>query len=257
MTTRSAPSPKPPDPLATEIVAAQLRQRILRAELRPGQQLPPERQLAARIGVSRASVRAGIASLAAKGVLVTRHGAGTFVANGPPVLDSEPLAFLAALHGFTRGEMFEARRVLEVGVAGLAALRAGSEQLAAMAEEVTEMFAALDDPQRFLIHDIRFHRAVASASGNPILASLVEMVSALFYEQRRKTATRAAELRGPAEYHRRIYRAIREKDREEAERLMTEHLLRAEREQQQERAPRRVNRKPPARPAPRRPRAVT
>lgn len=244
MTTRTAPVQKLPDPLATEIVAGQLRRRIFRAELRQGQQLPPERELAARIGVSRASVRAGIASLAAKGVLVTRHGAGTFVADGPPVLDSEPLAFLAALHGFTRREMFEARRVLEVGVAGLAALRAEGEQLAAMAEEVTEMFATLDDPQRFLVHDIRFHRAVAAAAGNPILASLVEMVSALFYEQRRKTAARAADRRGPAEYHHRIYRAIRQQDRGKAEQLMAEHLLRAEREQQQEAASRRGKRKP-------------
>jgi GntR family transcriptional regulator, transcriptional repressor for pyruvate dehydrogenase complex len=235
MTTRAVLPRKPADPLLTEIVAGQLRQRILRAELRPGQQLPPERELAARLGVSRTSVRAGIASLAAKGVLVTRHGAGTFVADGPPVLDSEPLAFLAALHGFTRREMFEARRVLEVGAAGLAALRADGGQLAAMSEEVTEMFAALQDPQGFLLHDIRFHRAVASASGNPILASLVEMVSALFYDQRRKTAARAANRRGPAEYHRRIYRAIRERDRGRAEQLMAEHLLSAEREQQQER----------------------
>ena len=54
------------------------------------------------------------------------------------------------------------------------------------------MFASLDEPHAFLIHDIRFHRAVADASGNPILASLVEMVSALFYEQRRKTASTGA-----------------------------------------------------------------
>ena len=69
-------------------------------------------------------MRAGLQSLVAKGVLVTRHGAGTSVADGPPTLDSEPLSFLAALHGFSPDEMFEARRALEVGVAGMAAERA-------------------------------------------------------------------------------------------------------------------------------------
>src|SRR5712692_1151928 len=100
--------------LATELVMAHVRGLILRSEMRPGEQLPPERELARRIGVSRPSVRAGLRSLAAKGVLVTRRGAGTFVADGPPVLDSEQLSFLAALHGLSRHEMFEARIVLEV-----------------------------------------------------------------------------------------------------------------------------------------------
>lgn len=150
------------------------------------------------------------------------------------MLDSEPLAFLAALHGFSRHEMFEARRILEVGVAGLAAERATGEQLAAISEEVTDMFASLDDPQTFLLHDIRFHRAVAAAAGKPILASLVEMVSAIFYEHRRHTADRDKDRREPAEMHRQIYRAIRRRDRATAQRLLSEQLLRAEREQERE-----------------------
>ena len=72
-------------------------------------------------------------------------------------------AACSALHGFSRDEMFEARRALEVGVAGLAAERATDEQIATIAEEVTGMFASLDDAQTFLIHDIRFHRAIASS----------------------------------------------------------------------------------------------
>jgi len=220
--------------LATELVMAHVRGLILRGELRSGEQLPPERELARRIGVSRPSVRAGLRSLAAKGVLVTRHGAGTFVSDGPPVLDSEPLSFLAALHGFTRHEMFEARRVLEVGVAGLAAERSTGEEVAAIAEEVTGMFASLDDPQPFLVHDIRFHRAVAAASANPILASLVEMVSAIFYEQRRRTADRGRNLRETAEMHRQIYQAIRARDRARAEAMMCQHLLGAEQAQESE-----------------------
>ena len=80
------------------------------------------------------------------------------------------------------------------------------------------------DPQLFLVHDINFHRAVAAASGNPIVASLVEMVSALYYERRRDTAARASDrdLRDAAEMHRRIYQAIRAHDADEARRAMND-----------------------------------
>ncbi len=236
MTSRASPTYKlkPAEGLATELVIAHVRGLILRGELGQGEQLPPERELARRTGVSRPSVRAGLRSLAAKGLLVTRHGAGTFVSDGPPALDSEPLSLLAALHGFTRHEMFEARRALEVGVAGLAAERTTGDKVAAIAEEVTGMFASLADPQTFLVHDIRFHRAVAAASANPILASIVEMVSAIFYEQRRRTADRGRDLRESAEMHRQIYQPIRARDRARAEALMCEHLLTSEQAQDSE-----------------------
>jgi GntR family transcriptional repressor for pyruvate dehydrogenase complex len=220
--------------LATELVTKHVRSLIVSGQLRRGQRLPPERELVGTVGVSRTSVRAGLQSLAAKGVVVIRHGAGTFVADGPPMLDSEPLSFLAALHGFTRREMFEARRTLEVGVAGFAAERATDADLAAISDEVTGMFAMLDDAQAFLLHDIRFHRAVAAAAANPILASIVEMVSAIFYELRRQTASQARDRRPAAEMHRKIYQAIRERNRGLAQTLMSDHLLGAEREQEYE-----------------------
>jgi GntR family transcriptional repressor for pyruvate dehydrogenase complex len=222
---------KPSDGVTAEIVVRHVRGLIERGELRPGDRLPPERELAVQLGVSRPSVRAGLRSLAAIGILQTRHGAGTFITDGPPTLGAEPLSFLAALHGFTRDEMFEARRALEVGVAGLAAERATDEQIATIAEEVTGMYASLDDPQGFLIHDIRFHRAVATASGNPILASLVEMVSALFYEHRRKTAQHGRDLKDAAQMHRVIYHAIRAHDPKRARAAMSDHLLLAQQAQ--------------------------
>jgi GntR family transcriptional repressor for pyruvate dehydrogenase complex len=161
------------------------------------------------------------------GVIESRHGSGTYIPGGPPRLGSEPLSFLAALHGFTRDEMYEARRVLEVGAAGLAAERATHEDLAGIAEEVASLFAAMDDPIQFLVHDIRFHRAVASAAHNPIIASLVEMVSALYYERRRETAALATDrnLHDAAEMHRRVYQAIRSRNVEQARELMNEHLV--------------------------------
>lgn len=211
---------------STALVIAFVRDRIARGGARPGDRLPPERELAAQLGVSRPTVRAGLRALAAMGVVESRHGSGTYIPGGPPRLGTEPLEFLADLHGFTREEMYEARRVLEVGVAGLAAERVTSDHLASLAEEVASLFASMNDPEAFLVHDIRFHRMVAQCARNPLLGSLVEMVSALYYERRRATATRATDrnLQDAAEMHRRIYQAIRARDAAQAQHLMEQHL---------------------------------
>jgi GntR family transcriptional repressor for pyruvate dehydrogenase complex len=221
-------------PDAADVVVNHVRALIEHGQLQPGDRLPPERDLAAELKVSRPSVRAGLRSLATMGVVRARHGAGTFITAGPPALDTQPLSFLAALHGFTRKQMFEARLALEVAVAGLAAESAAPEQMILIGDEATEMFARFDDPQAFLVHDIQFHRAVGLASGNPILASLVEMVSALFLEQRRRTISQAHDLREAAEEHRVIYLAIRAHDPERARRSMSDHLLRAWQRQEAE-----------------------
>jgi GntR family transcriptional repressor for pyruvate dehydrogenase complex len=224
--------PVPPDPThvredSTALVIEYVRDRIARGEIGPGDRLPPERELTARVGVSRPTVRAGLRALAAMGVVESRHGSGTYIPAGPPRLGTDPLRFMADLHGFTREEMYEARRILEVGVAGLAAERAQPEHLATIAEEVANLFSAMRDPEQFLVHDIGFHRAVAAAGGNALLASIMEMVSALYYERRRETATRATDrnLQDAAEMHRAIFQAIRARNAERARSLMHEHLV--------------------------------
>jgi len=228
----------------TEQVGARVYELIKHADLKPGERLPPERELAKQLGISRPSLRVGLSSLISMGVLKSRQGAGTFIVDGPPALDSEPLRLLAKLHGFSFDHMFETRSVLEVGAAGLAAERATGEQLANMSEEIAEMFAALKDPQQFLVHDISFHRAVAAASGNPTLATLVEMVSVILYQRRRETIARAHDFNEALELHRRIYRAIRTHKPDEAREAMHEHIVRAQRafaleeKQQQEAAAR-------------------
>lgn len=212
---------------AAELVVTCVRGMIERGEVRAGDRLPPERDLAQRLGVSRPSVRSGLKSLAAMGVVQIRQGAGTFIVGGPPMLASEPLRFLAALHGFSRSQMFEARLVLEVAVAGLAAERAAPDKLMAISDETTGMFASLDQPHLFLEHDIRFHQAVAAASDNPILASVVEMVSKMFYEFRQGRIGAATDKKVAAEEHRAIYQAIRARDPERARKAMEDHLRRA------------------------------
>lgn len=214
--------------LMTEQVVDQIRLMIQHGKLRPGDRIPPERELAKQLGVSRASLRAGLRFLAAIGVLNSRHGSGTYIADGPPSLDGAPLNMLAALHGFTTEKMFEARRLVEVAVAGLAAEHATDEHLRIISEEVTETYAALDNPQEYLIHDFGFHRAVGAASGNPILASIMEMISEVLYQRRCKTVDRSRDLKESVEMHRQIYRAIRARDAERARAAMSEHLMLAE-----------------------------
>lgn len=214
---------------ATEQVVARIYDLIKSEELKPGDRLPPERELSKQLGISRPSLRAGLSSLISMGVLQSRQGAGTFLVDGPPALDSEPLRLLAQLHGFSYEHMFETRLILEVGAAGLAAERASGEQLATMAEQIADMYATLNDPQQFLVHDVAFHRAVAAASGNPTLATLVEMVSAILYERRRVTIARAHDFNEAVELHRRVYRAIRSRKPDEAREAMRDHIMRAQR----------------------------
>jgi GntR family transcriptional regulator, transcriptional repressor for pyruvate dehydrogenase complex len=220
----------------SEEVVMRLRQMIHRGDLRPGDRLPPERDLAKMLGVSRPTLRAGIGALAALGILQSRQGAGTFVVNtdGPPSLDSAPLRMMAALHGFTAAEMFEARRSLEMAIAGLAAERATGEQMASMAEEIAGMYASLDEPEQFLVHDMHFHQTVAAASGNRILTALMNMVATILFDVRSKTVKRATDLKESAEMHRQIYRAIRERDWEGARSAMRNHLMLAQKAQEEE-----------------------
>jgi GntR family transcriptional repressor for pyruvate dehydrogenase complex len=131
---------------AAGLVVAHVRGLLDRGELKGGDRLPAERELARALGVSRPSLRAGLRSLAEMGIVAIRPGAGSFIAGGPPAFGTNALGFQAALHGFTRDQMFQARLVLEVAVAGLAARHATPDDLIAVSEEATGMFASLDDP---------------------------------------------------------------------------------------------------------------
>jgi len=219
-----------------EEVVTRLREMIQRGEISAGDRLPPERDLAKLLGVSRPTLRAGIRSLSTVGILQSRQGAGTFVAEAEesPTLDSSQLRLLSALHGFTSDEMFEARLALEMSIAGLAAERATSEQMTLLAEEIAGMYASLENPGQYLVHDMQFHQTVAAASGNRILTSLMNMVATILFDYRSKTVKRATDLKESAEQHHNIYRALRERDAEAARRAMRDHLLETQRAQRLE-----------------------
>lgn len=219
-----------------EEVVERLRNMIHNGELSSGDRLPPERDLAKLLGVSRPTLRAGIRSLSTIGILQSKQGAGTFVApaDESPTLDSSALRMLSALHGFTSDEMFEARLALEMSIAGLAAERATSEQMTLMAEEITGMYASLNNPEQYLVHDMRFHQTIAAASNNRILTSLMNMIATILFDSRSKTVKRATDLKQSAEQHHEIYRSMREHDAEGARMAMHDHLVETQKAQRLE-----------------------
>jgi GntR family transcriptional repressor for pyruvate dehydrogenase complex len=208
-------------------VVNHIRAMIEDGTLKPGEKIPPEREFAQKLKISRASLRTGIGYMAAMGIMKVRHGVGTFIAEGPPEIGKSSLGLLGALHGFKSWQMFEARLLLEGKMAALAAERGKEEHFTQLAEEVAEMYATVDDPEEYLIHDVRFHRTIAKASGNPILASLMETITSALYDGRRKTVSLTRSLRDSADVHREIYRAIRTRNSTEAQRLMERHIQRA------------------------------
>ncbi len=157
-----------------------------------------------------------------------RLGVGTFIKDGPAEFSRTSLGLMGALYGFQFWQMFEARLIIESSLAALAAERGKEEHHAALAEQVAEMYAIADNPAQFLVHDMLFHRIIANASGNPILAALIETITTAMYEKRRKTVERADYLREMAEMHREIFRAIRARDPIEARKQMEHHLRKAE-----------------------------
>jgi GntR family transcriptional regulator, transcriptional repressor for pyruvate dehydrogenase complex len=217
-------------------VVTRLREMIQSGEILAGDRLPPERDLAKLLGVSRPTLRAGLRSLSAVGILQSRQGAGTFVAEAEesPTLDSSSLRLMAALHGFTADEMFEARLSLEMSIAGFAAERATSKQIKQMAEEIAEMDASLDEAEQYLTHDRRFHQIIAAASGNRILTAMLNMVATILFEYQSNHVKHAKDLQESAEQNCDIYHAIRERNAEGAREAMHDYLFKAQAVQRRE-----------------------
>jgi GntR family transcriptional repressor for pyruvate dehydrogenase complex len=237
-----------PDTHRTMHVVNHIRSLIENGTLKPGDKIPPEREFARTLNISRASLRTGIGYLSAMGVMKVKHGVGTFVADGPPEFGKSSFSLMGALHGFQSWHMFEARVILESNLAALAAERGKEEHHTALAEEVAEIFASVDSPPDFLIHDVLFHRILSQASGNPILAALMETITSAMYDKRRKTVERSTDMRESAEMHRLIYRAIRARNSAEARKLMEQHLRLAQTAQGMERGTERKTPRGPGRP---------
>jgi DNA-binding FadR family transcriptional regulator len=213
-----------------EVVEA-IKDMILAGNLRAGDRLPAEKDLAAQLGVSRGPLREGVSALSAMGVLDTRQGDGTYVTSLDFGLLMAPLSFVVDLHSAAGARQFLAvRRILECEAAALAALYITADAVTAaeltLAEAAHTLREAPDDHDRFFIADREFHRLVAASAANPVLAGLIESISG-------RTA-RARLLRGAIEEgaqrrtideHRDILTAIAAHDPDRARLRMAVHLV--------------------------------
>ncbi|MBD8217266.1 FadR family transcriptional regulator [Microbacterium sp. CFBP 13617] len=162
----------------TDDAIDQIKAMIVSGELRPGDRLPPEKDLAERLGLSRNSLREAVKALEVIRVVDVRRGDGTYVTSLEPALLLEAISFGLDLHNDRSVlELFAVRRILESHAAGLAAQRVDADQIAALEAEVDAVGTAtsLDD---LVDHDVRLHRLIAACSGNRYLAGLIESLSA-------------------------------------------------------------------------------
>lgn len=159
-----------PSRTASEIVR-QVELHVLDGILRPGDRLPGERDLADQFGVSRPVVREAIGELELNGVLESRHGEGTFVADLVGEVFSAAMLRLIASHPEAVLDYLDYRREIEAVAAEYAARRATDDdrlRLSALLEEMTSAFHA-DDPQREGVIDVRFHTLIAESAHNLVL----------------------------------------------------------------------------------------
>ncbi|MEU9339939.1 FadR/GntR family transcriptional regulator [Streptomyces sp. NPDC048278] len=164
----------------TDKAIEQIRELIRTGALPPGSKLPPEPELAARLGLSRNLAREAVKALAVARVLEIRRGDGTYVTSLQPSLLLEGLGgAVELLQGDSAAlrDLMEVRRLLEPVATALAATRISDEQLAEVERHLEAMRGARDDVERLNAHDAAFHRAVISATGNESLLTLLEGVS--------------------------------------------------------------------------------
>jgi GntR family transcriptional repressor for pyruvate dehydrogenase complex len=205
---------------------------VLDGTFPPGSSLPSEAELATRFAISRLTVREAIRSLASTKVIRVQQGRSSTInpvdqwsALDPRLLKArgeasgEPLRLPKRLH--------EARRVVEVAIAELAAERRTGEHLERMADAIATQREAHDreDVPRFVEADLAFHEVLFAAADNAFLEALVQPLAAVLRDQREETASAAETREHALEFHGRILRRVEDRDVEGARHDMQEHLV--------------------------------
>jgi GntR family transcriptional repressor for pyruvate dehydrogenase complex len=207
-----------------EEVAAQIQRLIVDGRLRPGDHLPPERELAERFGVSRTSVRDAIRVLELMGLLDPRQGEGTVVRDLSPDSLVGPLASLLARNRPLLADLLDVRKMIEPPLAARAAVRASAADRAAL----EQIFAHQEDKVRrgqvAIEEDSEFHYTIATAANNRVVLRVLDVLMDLLRESRERSLQVAGRLQRSLEGHRRILHAIRRRDATAAEAAMRQHL---------------------------------
>ena len=207
-----------------EEIAARLLDLIRGEELRPGDKLPAERELAATMHVSRPVLREALRALAIMNVVEIRQGAGTFITALEPQALVSHLDFVFSKDPVAIAGVIETRRVVEVGNVRLAAARIGDAGLAALAALRADLRAAVDAADAFAALDIAFHDALSDAAGNFLLGQFMRIINTLGKVSRERTgASRVTRERALAD-HAAIVAALRARDPDAAARGMERHL---------------------------------
>lgn len=220
-------------PSAHELVIGAIEGQIEAGALRVGDPLPPERELAARLGVSRAGVREAVRVLESQGVLRSRPGVdgGTFVTPVPREALTRFLRLHLALSNFALADVIDARVVLERASAGRAAAAQVEEGMAAMRDALTAMEAVGASREDFSAADTAFHSGLAEASGSAVSAALTVSIRTavrgpILEALQRSTSWEAVSAQLRSE-HRAIYDAVAAGDGETAADLVERHVRRA------------------------------
>jgi len=205
-------------------IADRLRAQIDQGRFDPGEQLPGHRELASIFGVSVGSVREALSRLITEGYIETRAGRGTFVAarvGGSPVRRPAPAL---PLERKAIEELIEAREVLELQIAAMAARRASAAQVAELRRHVERLQAAASSPEEFLDADLEFHVVLAEAAGNRyLMAAMTEIRSLLKQDMELAAETairRFGDLRLSVESHRQLVDAIARHDADVAREIL-------------------------------------
>src|SRR6201987_6562538 len=209
-----------------EQIVQQIEDSILNGTLKAGDQLPSERELALKFGVSRTAVREAVKTLHEKGLVEPYSGRGTFITNGTSQAVTQSINLMMKIdQADGSGSLAEVRQILEPEIAALAATRIQEPQLALMREAFSVMNQALRDPDAYIEADLDFHLALAEAAGNPLILSLLDSIVGLLREQRLRIFRVPGGPERGQTHHKRILEAVERHDVAKAREAMRAHLL--------------------------------
>jgi GntR family transcriptional repressor for pyruvate dehydrogenase complex len=203
-------------------VAKQLERRIAE-ELKPGDLLPPERQLVQMLGVSRSSVRDAIRSLELRGLLEPRQGIGTVVCS-PDAAPDNPLATALLEKRKMVADLLDMRNMIEPPLAGRAALHISRDEIAEMEEILVRQEAKVRGGNLGIEEDSEFHYSIALASNNTAVLKVVDVLMDLLRETRERTLQVERRQEKSLAGHHRILSALKRGDAAAAEAAMRQHL---------------------------------
>ena len=201
---------------------------ISSGEYQAGDRLPPERILVEQIGVSRTVVREALNLLETRGLIRIEHGRGAVVsANGAHALHNN-LGYLLRMQPGTLWELMEMRKALEVEVAGLAAERSTTDDIAIMRDVLDRMRENINAPEGYVDADVEFHNLLARSARNRVFLMMMEPIVDLLLASRRLTGSKEANAKRALRAHEAILKKVEAKDVEGARMEMRKHMMNTE-----------------------------